>query len=76
MSLRRTAAELLTMPRTTSPEPARALDEAGRDAQTEIMTGAAGRLRLVRPALALSPTRRTWPASPHPWGSDIPVWAS
>ncbi|WP_448809677.1 CoA transferase [Agromyces bauzanensis] len=76
MSLRRTAAELLAMPRTPDPQPAAALDEAGVLAQAEHVVGPAGDLRLVRPAVVLGSPLEHWPAAPHPWGSDRPEWAS
>ncbi len=75
MSLRRTAAELLTMPRTAEPTPSRALDDAARAAQTELVQTAVGELRLVRPAITTGERLDTWPLAPHAWGSDAPDWA-
>lgn len=75
MSLRRTAAELLAMPRTAAPSPPVALDDRGLVAHSEWVHGPAGDLRLLRPALVLEAPLAHWPAAPHPWGSDAPRWA-
>ena len=72
MSLRRTAAELLTMPRTAGPTPSRAFDDAGRAAHTTTLTGGGGAVRIALPAVAYDGAATEWPEAPHPWGSDPP----
>lgn len=74
MSLRRTAAELLTMPRLAEPAPA-GLDDAARIALTTTLVGPAGEQRIALPAIAAPTGRLTWREAPHPWGSDAPEWA-
>ena len=72
MSLRRTAAELLTLPRTSQPSPSRALDDAGRAAHTTELSTASGSVRVALPAISFEGGPREWPEPPHPWGSDSP----
>jgi hypothetical protein len=72
MSLRRTAAELLTMLRTAEPTPSRALDDAGRAAHTTALTAGPGTVRIALPAISYDGAAREWPEAPHPWGSDTP----
>ncbi len=74
MSLRRTAAELLTMPRRTAPAPA-GIDDAGRAAHTTTLVGPAGSQRIPLPAITSPEGPMTWSDAPHPWGSDEPRWA-
>lgn len=74
MSLRRTAAELLTMPRRAEPAPA-GLDDAVREAHTQLLSGPAGRQRIALPAITSPSGPLSWPEPPHPWGSDAPRWA-
>lgn len=74
MSLRRTAAELLTMPRRTEPAPV-GLDDVARSAQTTTLVGPAGEQRIALPAIAAPMAQMTWREPPHPWGSDAPGWA-
>ncbi len=76
MSLRRTASELLAMPRTGELEPAAALSDQEHLAHAEQVGGAVGDLRLVRPAIVLGSLLEEWPAAPHRWGSDRPDWTA
>lgn len=74
MSLRRTAAELLTVPRRAEHATA-GLDEAARTAHTTTLAGPAGEQRIALPAIAAPMVQMTWREPPHPWGSDAPGWA-
>jgi hypothetical protein len=74
MSLRRTAAELLTMPRRAEPAPA-GLDDAARAVHTQTLAGPAGVQRIALPAIPSPEGPMTWREAPHPWGSDAPRWA-
>lgn len=74
MSLRRTAAELLSMPRTTEPTPEVGLDGETASEHLETLEGAVD-VRVPRPAIALDTPLDHWPAAPNPWGSDAPRWA-
>ncbi|WP_430646295.1 CoA transferase [Agromyces sp. GXS1127] len=74
LSLRRTAAELLGLPRRAEHGPP-GLDDAARDAHAVTLVGRAGEQRTAAPAIA-SPTGPVeWPEAPHRWGSDRPSWA-
>lgn len=75
MSLRRTAAELLTMPRTAGRTPARSLDEAIAALHATDLVGSAGAQRIALPAIAAPTGPMEWRAAPHPWGSDAARWA-
>lgn len=75
MSLRRTAAELLAMPRAVHPTDMPTLDDAARDAHTTTLSGSAGTQRIALPAIAAPGGALDWPEAPHPWGSDPPRWA-
>ncbi|WP_353829054.1 CoA transferase [Agromyces sp. SYSU T0242] len=75
MSLRRTAAELLGMPRRAAPGPA-GLDDAVRDAIAEELSGPAGEQRLAAPAIASPDGPMRWRDAPRRWGSDRPEWAA
>lgn len=75
MSLRRTAAELLRLPRAVDPTPARALDDAIAASHTTDLTGPAGRQRIALPAIASPTGAMVWHEPPRPWGSDAPRWA-
>jgi hypothetical protein len=72
MSLRRTAAELLMLPRTAEPAPSRALDDAGRATHTTELSMASGSVRVALPAISFEGGPRGWLEPPHPWGSDSP----
>jgi hypothetical protein len=74
MSLRRTAAELLTMPRLVEPAPA-GLDDAACAAHATMLVGPAASQRIAGPAIVSPEGRMTWREPPHPWGSDPPGWA-
>ncbi|WP_400993245.1 CoA transferase [Agromyces sp. GXQ0307] len=74
MSLRRTAAELLGLPRRGEPGPV-GLGDAARDSHAETVSGPAGEQRIAAPAIASPAGPMGWPAAPHPWGSDRPYWA-
>lgn len=71
-SLRRIAAELLGMPRTSAPEPARAL--ASADGHTQTFTVQGHEITTAAPALVL-PSGPLRFAAPRPWGEDEPTWA-
>ncbi|MGR2754052.1 CoA transferase [Agromyces arachidis] len=73
MSLRRTAAELLAMPRSRGGGDA--LDESTRARHTGSLVGPAGRQAIALPAMAAPEGSMTWSAAPHRWGSDAPRWA-
>lgn len=73
MSLRRTAAELLTMPRLAEPAPA-GLDAYARAAHATTLVGPGGVQRIALPAIASPEGPMTWREAPHPWGSDPPRW--
>jgi hypothetical protein len=75
MSLRRTAAELLTMPRTPEPTPEGGLDESMVHDHLTSLDGEV-EVRVARPAIAPGRPLDDWPAAPRPWGSDEPRWAS
>jgi hypothetical protein len=75
MSLRRTAAELLTMPRAAVATPSPPLDDEARVAQSTILAGPAGEQRIALPAIASPRGPTTWREAPHPWGTDPPGWA-
>ncbi|GAA1468751.1 CoA transferase [Microbacterium thalassium] len=73
-SLRRVAAELLGMPRTADPEPARSIADASAHLQTFDVGGIA--LQTAAPALTL--TRDGEPPAfraPRPWGQDEARWS-
>jgi CoA-transferase family III len=70
MSLRRTAAELLTMPRTAETSPPRALDDPTRQSHLTTLVTREGAVRLPLPAIAFAGGPTDWPEAPHPWGSD------
>ena len=74
MSLRRTAAELLTMPRTAEPSPDGSLDEVRVHDHLETLEGDVA-VRVPRPAVALASPLDHWPAAPTPWGTDAARWA-
>jgi crotonobetainyl-CoA:carnitine CoA-transferase CaiB-like acyl-CoA transferase len=74
MSLRRTAAELLTMARRAEPVPP-GLDDGARIAQTTTLVGPAGEQRIARPAIASPTGPMTWREPSHQWGADAPEWA-
>lgn len=74
MSLRRTAAELLRMPRRREPAPA-GLNAIARAAHAQTLVGPAGTQRIALPAIVSPGGPMTWPEPPHPWGSDGPAWA-
>ncbi|GAA1059893.1 CoA transferase [Agromyces bracchium] len=74
MSLRRTAAELLGLPRRVEPGPA-GLDDAARESHAGTVSGLAGVQRIAAPAIASPDGLMRWSAPPHPWGSDRPSWA-
>ena len=74
MSLRRTAAELLTMPRTAEPSPRGSLDEVRARDHLETLEGAVA-VRVPRPAIALDSPLDHWRAAPSPWGTDEARWA-
>lgn len=74
MSLRRTAAELLTMPRRAEPAPD-GLDDVARSTQTMTLVGPAGEQRIALPTIAAPMAQMAWREPPHPWGSDAPGWA-
>ncbi|GAA2046319.1 CoA transferase [Agromyces tropicus] len=74
MSLRRTAAELLGMPRTAQPAPP-GLDVDAREALAVNLSGPAGTQRLAAPAIAAPGGPTAWCEAPRPWGSDPPEWA-
>jgi len=73
MSLRRTAAELLGLPRRAEPGPV-GLDDAVRESHTVTLLGPAGEQRIAAPSIASPGGVVDWPAAPHPWGSDRPSW--
>ncbi|MDR5700977.1 CoA transferase [Agromyces aerolatus] len=90
LSLRRTAAELLGMPRSGAASPARALsDEIAARSLEELRVGsvpeaepvsAAGAdgprtVRVPSPALAAAVASAHWPAGPRAWGRDAARWA-
>ncbi|MBM7504519.1 CoA transferase [Agromyces aurantiacus] len=75
MSLRRTAAELLTMPRHVETTPAGGLDDDARNACSTDLAGPAGVQRIPMPAIASPEGPMGWSAAPHAWGSDAPSWA-
>ena len=74
MSLRRTAAELLTMPRTAEPSPRGSLDEVRARDHLETLEGAVA-VRVPRPAIALDSPLDHWREAPSPWGTDEARWA-
>ncbi|MFE5673444.1 CoA transferase [Agromyces sp. NPDC056523] len=74
MSLRRTAAELLTTPRREEPSPA-GIDDAVRAGHTTTLVGAAGSQRIPLPAIASPGGAMAWREAPHPLGSDPAGWA-
>jgi hypothetical protein len=73
MSLRRTAAELLGMPRRADPAPD-GLDDAARESLADELPGPAGVQRLARPAVAGPAGPMEWAEAPRLWGSDAPLW--
>ncbi|GGI48726.1 crotonobetainyl-CoA:carnitine CoA-transferase CaiB-like acyl-CoA transferase [Agromyces flavus] len=74
MSLRRTAAELLTMPRRADPSPP-GIGDVERAGNTTTLSGPAGSQRIPLPAIASPDGPMTWRQAPHQWGSDIAGWA-
>lgn len=85
LSLRRTAAELLGMPRTEQASPARRLSAESAAAHLESIpvqalaaTSASDATRTVRvpsPALAGAVAPDHWPTGPRAWGCDEATWA-
>ena len=75
MSLRRTAAELLTMPRTVEPSPDDRLDEVRAHDHLETLEGTVA-VRVPRPAIVLDSPLDHWPEAPVRWGSDAARWAA
>ena len=75
MSLRRTAAELLRLPRTSDPTPAGPLRDAVAAAHSTDLVGVAGTQRIALPAIASPTGAMSWSEPPHPWGADAPRWA-
>ncbi|MRX42559.1 carnitine dehydratase [Agromyces sp. Q22] len=74
MSLRRTAAELLGLPRRAEADGV-GLDDATRESHAVTLSGPAGEQRIARPAIAAPRRAVEWPSAPHEWGSDRPSWA-
>lgn len=75
LSLRRTAAELLRLPRRTDSTGLRSLDDAAREALAVDLAGPAGTQRIAVPAIASPTGPMEWGSPPHAWGSDAPEWA-
>ena len=75
MSLRRTSAELLTMPRTAEPSPDDRLDELRAHDHLETLEGTVA-VRVPRPAIVLDSPLDHWPEAPVRWGSDAARWAA
>ncbi|GAA1056575.1 putative L-carnitine dehydratase [Agromyces luteolus] len=74
MSLRRTAAELLGLPRRADAGPS-GMDDATRERHAVTLVGPAGEQRIAAPAVASPRGAVDWPDAPHRWGSDQPSWA-
>ncbi|WP_395243403.1 CoA transferase [Agromyces sp. MMS24-K17] len=74
VSLRRTAAELLGMPRTAEPTPGSALDDDARSAASRILRTGGHEVRTPAPAIAFDAPLE-WRAGPRPWGRDAAAWA-
>ncbi|MEZ3159752.1 CoA transferase [Microbacterium sp. BWT-B31] len=70
-SLRRVAAELCGMPRTSEPAPAASVAAPARHLQTFRVAGA--RVTTAAPAVAYAGGPTVF-ASPRPWGQDAPAW--
>ncbi|WP_308799946.1 CoA transferase [Agromyces silvae] len=74
VSLRRTAAELLGLPRTTSASPAdRLTDERAAPHLVSFDTDGL-EVRSTGPAISAVAGPHAWPSGPRPWGRDEPVW--
>ncbi|MGR0319905.1 CoA transferase [Agromyces sp. ZXT2-3] len=74
LSLRRTAAELLGLPRSAEPRPT-GLDDAARDSHAVTLSGQTGAQRIAAPAIASPSGPVEWSRAPHRWGADRPSWA-
>lgn len=75
LSLRRTAAELLGMPRTDHATPTRAVTEQDAEAHVETFEVSGERVRVAAPALAYDGALGRWPAGPARWAPAHPRWA-
>ncbi|WP_438856398.1 CoA transferase [Agromyces sp. M3QZ16-3] len=73
MSLRRTAAELLGLPRGAEPGPS-GLDDASRESHVVTISGPVGPQRIAAPAIVSPVGAMAWSTAPHRWGSDRPSW--
>lgn len=73
VSLRRTAAELLGMPRSAERSPLAVLGDAARAAATRSYLVGGHEVRTTAPALAVG-GELEWPAPPRAWGADAPSW--
>ncbi|MRG61585.1 carnitine dehydratase [Agromyces sp. CFH 90414] len=74
LSLRRTAAELLGMPRTDAPLPQPALAAEAAASHLVEFTTPLGAVRVAKPALDTADGTSEWPAGPRPWGADRAEW--
>ncbi|QEO13258.1 carnitine dehydratase [Agromyces intestinalis] len=74
LSLRRTAAELLALPRTNVRTPGRELSDAERAPHRRSFDLAGGTVRTTAPAVAGVGGPLEWTAPPHPLGIDPPQW--
>jgi crotonobetainyl-CoA:carnitine CoA-transferase CaiB-like acyl-CoA transferase len=74
LSLRRTAAELLGMPRTVEQSPSGPLDEPAAVAHLQRLESGGRELRVTRPAIAVNGLAGTWTEAPRAWGADEPRW--
>jgi hypothetical protein len=74
LSLRRTAAELLGMPRSDSPSPSSALmPEAALTHLQQLAVGDRD-VRVPRPAIEVDGLSGIWPGALHEWGADKARW--
>jgi crotonobetainyl-CoA:carnitine CoA-transferase CaiB-like acyl-CoA transferase len=75
LSLRRTAAELLRMPRSDGASPAKGVTAEVAERHLESFDAGARAVRVTAPAVAFDGGPERWPAGPRGWGRDAPGWA-
>lgn len=75
LSLRRTAAELLSLPRALEPTPVRRIDAMIAEPYLETLESDGRAVRVPAPAIGYDGALENWPSGPRPWGGDQATWA-